>query len=196
MPAFLAASHLFFIAKASRFRPAGLIAPRRGAAVRFDAVPVSLTRFAAQRFFTAAMILLRPSGLRCLLRGWPLRLGVVTFARGLFPRYLAKSQNGAIDGRSLRLKLRNDILDVIHSCSFLWQLKWGLSNTATLVANCLLQSYDTKVELAERRYQLFLDQEAFERSERKTGSPAATPKAMQAVNRDADFFTRHAGATL
>ncbi len=31
LPAFLAAAHLFFIANASRFRPAGLIAPRRGA---------------------------------------------------------------------------------------------------------------------------------------------------------------------
>ena len=85
LPAFLAAAHLFFIAKASRFRPSGLIAPRRGVAVRFDAVPVRLARFAAQRLFVASMILLRPSGLRCLLRGWPLLLGDVTFAKGLFP---------------------------------------------------------------------------------------------------------------
>ena len=73
------------MAKASRFRPAGLMAPRRDVAVRFDAVPVRFARFAAQRFLVAAMILLRPSGLRCLLRGWPLRLGDVTFAKGLFP---------------------------------------------------------------------------------------------------------------
>jgi hypothetical protein len=85
LPAFLAAAHLFFMAKASRFRPAGLMAPRRDVAVRFDAVPVRLARFAAQRFLVASMILLRPSGLRCLLRGWPLLLGVVTFAEGLFP---------------------------------------------------------------------------------------------------------------
>ena len=85
LPAFLAAAHLFFIANASRFRPAGLIAPRRGAAARFDAVPVPSARIAAQRFFAAAMILLRPSGLRCLLRGWPLLLGDITFAEGLFP---------------------------------------------------------------------------------------------------------------
>jgi hypothetical protein len=85
LPAFLAAAHLFFIANASRFRPAALIAPRRGAAVRFDDVPVRLARFAAQRFLVASMILLLPSGLRCLLRGWPLRLGDVTFAKGLFP---------------------------------------------------------------------------------------------------------------
>ena len=124
LPAFLAAAHLFFIANASRFRPAGLIAPRRGAAVRFDAIPAPLARFFAQRLLVAAMIRLRPSGLRCLLRGWPLLLGVVTFAKGLLPRYLPKSRYGAIDGRSLRLKLRNDILDVIHSRSFLWQLKW------------------------------------------------------------------------
>ena len=67
------------------------------------------------------------------------------FCQGTLPRYLPKSRYGAIDGRSLRLKLRNDILDVIHSNSFLWQLKWDLSNPATLVANCLLQSYDTMV---------------------------------------------------
>ena len=85
LPAFLAAAHLFFIAKASRFRPAGLITPRRGAAARFDVVPAPSARFAAQRFLAAAMILLRPSGLRCLLRGWPLLLRVVTFAKGLFP---------------------------------------------------------------------------------------------------------------
>jgi hypothetical protein len=82
LPAFLAAAHLFFIASASRFRPAELIAPRRGAAVPFDVVPA---RFAAQRLLVASMILLRPSGLRCLLRGWPLLLGDVTFAKGLFP---------------------------------------------------------------------------------------------------------------
>jgi len=81
----LAAAHLFFIAKASRFHPSGLIAPRRGAAARFDAVPAPSARFAAQRFLAAAMILLRPSGLRCLLRGWPLLLGDITFAKGLFP---------------------------------------------------------------------------------------------------------------
>jgi len=81
----LAAAHRFFIAKANRLRPAGLIAPRRGAAARFDAVPVPSARIAAQRFFAAAMILLRPSGLRCLLRGWPLLLGEVTFAKELFP---------------------------------------------------------------------------------------------------------------
>src|SRR6266851_3481218 len=46
LPAFLAAAHLFFIANASRLRPSGLIAPRRGAAVLFDAVPVPLARFA------------------------------------------------------------------------------------------------------------------------------------------------------
>ena len=59
------------------------------------------------------------------------------FRQGALPCYLPKSRNGAIDGRSLRLKLRNDILDVIHSRSFLWQLKWDLSNPATLVTNCL-----------------------------------------------------------
>src|SRR2546426_2693798 len=85
LPAFLAAAHLFFIANASRFRPSGLIAPRRGAAVRFDVVPVRLARFAAHRRLVASMILLRPSGLRCLLRCWPLLLGDVTFANGLFP---------------------------------------------------------------------------------------------------------------
>ena len=85
LPAFLAAAHLFFIARASRFRPAGLITPRRGAAALFDAVPVPLARFAAQRLLVASMILLRPSGLRCLLRRWPLLLGDVTFAKGLFP---------------------------------------------------------------------------------------------------------------
>ena len=85
LPAFLAAAHLFFIAKASRFRPSGLIAPRRGVAVRFDAVPIRLARFVAQRLLVASMILLRPSGLRCLLRCWPLLLGDVTFAKGLFP---------------------------------------------------------------------------------------------------------------
>jgi len=85
LPAFLAAAHLFFMANASRFRPAGLIAPRRGVAVRFDAVPAPLARFSAQRLLVASMILLRPSGLRCLLRGWTLRLGDVTFAKGLFP---------------------------------------------------------------------------------------------------------------
>jgi len=85
LPAFFAAAHLFFIANASRLRPAGLIPPRRDVAVRFDVVPAPLVRFAAQRFLVAAMILLRPSGLRCLLRGWPLLLGVVTFAKGLFP---------------------------------------------------------------------------------------------------------------
>src|SRR5712692_6150944 len=85
LPAFLAAAHLFFMANASRFRPAGLIAPRRGATVRFDAVPIRLARFAAQRLLVASIILLRPSGLRCLLRGWPLLLGDVTFAKGLFP---------------------------------------------------------------------------------------------------------------
>ncbi len=85
LPAFLAAAHLCFIARASRFRPSGLIAPRRGVAVRFDAAPSPLARLAAQRFFVAAMILLRPSGLKCLLRGWPLLLGDVTCAKGLFP---------------------------------------------------------------------------------------------------------------
>src|SRR5206468_8884797 len=83
LPAFLAAAHLFFIAKASRFRPAGLITPRRGAAARFDVAPSA--RFATQRFLAAAMILLRPSGLRFLLRGWPLLPNAVTFAKGLFP---------------------------------------------------------------------------------------------------------------
>src|SRR6266850_6345167 len=85
LPAFLAAAHLFFIANASRFRPAALIAPRRGAAVRFDATPAPLARFFAQRLLVASIILLRPSGLRCLLRGWPLPLGDATFAKGLFP---------------------------------------------------------------------------------------------------------------
>jgi hypothetical protein len=85
LPAFLAAAHLFFIANASRFRPAGLIALRRGAAARLDAVPAPLARFAAQRFLVASMILLRPSGLRCLLRRWPVLLGDITFAKGLFP---------------------------------------------------------------------------------------------------------------
>ena len=85
LPAFLAAAHLFFIAKASRFRPSGLIAPRRGAAARFDPVSFRLARFAAQCLLVASMILLRPPGLRCLLRGWPLLLRVVTFAKGLFP---------------------------------------------------------------------------------------------------------------
>src|SRR5712692_9076759 len=79
LPAFLAAAHLFFIANASRFRPAGLIAPRRGAAARFDAVPAPLARFFAQRLLVASMIRLRPSGLRCLLRGWPFALAEVTF---------------------------------------------------------------------------------------------------------------------
>ncbi|PYT27095.1 MAG: hypothetical protein DMG58_20995 [Acidobacteria bacterium] len=69
------------------------------------------------------------------------------FWQGTLPRYLPKSRYGAINGRSLPLKLRNDILDVIHSNSFLWQLKWDLSNSATLVANCLLQSYDTIVQI-------------------------------------------------
>jgi hypothetical protein len=78
LPAFLAAAHLFFIANASRFRPAGLISPRRGAAVRFDAVPSSIALLAAQRFLVAAMILRRPSG---LLRGWPLLPGVITIAK-------------------------------------------------------------------------------------------------------------------
>src|SRR6266852_7436248 len=85
LPAFFAAAHLFFIANASRFRPSGLIAPRRGAAVSFDAVPVRLARFAAQRFLVASIILLRPPGLRCLLRRWPLPLGDANFAKGLFP---------------------------------------------------------------------------------------------------------------
>jgi hypothetical protein len=85
LPAFLAAAHLFFIANASRFRPTGLIALRRGAAARLDAVPAPLARFAAQRFLVASMILLRPSALRCLLRGWPFVLGAVIFAKGLFP---------------------------------------------------------------------------------------------------------------
>src|SRR5712692_1227956 len=84
LPAFLAAAHLFFIANASRFRPAALIAPRRGVAVRFDAVPIRLARFSAERLLVASMILLRPSGLRCLLRRWPLLLGDITFAKGLF----------------------------------------------------------------------------------------------------------------
>jgi hypothetical protein len=44
------------------------------------------------------------------------------FCQGTLPCYLPKSRNGAIDGRSLRLKLRNDILDVIHLRSFLMQL--------------------------------------------------------------------------
>src|SRR5713101_1908963 len=83
LPAFFAAAHLFFIANASRFRPAELIVPRRAAAARFDAVPVPLARFAAQRFLVASMIRLRPSGLRCLLRRWPFLLGIV--AKGLFP---------------------------------------------------------------------------------------------------------------
>src|SRR5258708_29751033 len=52
------------------------------------------------------------------------------FCQGTLPRYLPKSRYGAIYGRSLRLKLSNDILDVIHSRSFLWQLKWDLSNSA------------------------------------------------------------------
>src|SRR5437879_13381416 len=86
LPAFLAAAHLFFIANASRFRPSGLIAPRRGAAVRFDVVPVRLARFAAQRRLVASMILLRPSGLRCLLRVWPLSLGGSTLSRAHSPR--------------------------------------------------------------------------------------------------------------
>jgi hypothetical protein len=59
------------------------------------------------------------------------------FCQGTLPRYLPKSRYGAIDGRSLRLKLRNDILDVIHARSFLWQLNWDLSNSGGLVANCL-----------------------------------------------------------
>jgi hypothetical protein len=85
LPAFLVAAHLFFIANASRFRPSALIVPRRGAAARFDAVPVRLARFSAQRLLVASMILLRPSELRCLLRGWPLLLGDIAFAKGLFP---------------------------------------------------------------------------------------------------------------
>lgn len=84
LPAFLAVAHLFFIANASRFRPAALIAPPRGAAVRFDAAPVPSARFFAQRLLVASMIRLRPSGLRCLLRGWPLRVADVTLAKGLF----------------------------------------------------------------------------------------------------------------
>ena len=58
--------------------------------------------------------------------------------QGTLPRYLPKSGYGAINGRSLRLKLRNDILDVIHSRSFLWQLKWDLSNRPRPAVNCSL----------------------------------------------------------
>ncbi|SRR5712692_5371105 len=64
LPAFLAAAHLFFIANASRFRPAGLIAPRRGAAALFDAVPVPLARFAAQRLLVASMIRVLSASMR------------------------------------------------------------------------------------------------------------------------------------
>jgi len=120
----LAAAHLFFIAKASRFRPAGLITPRRGAAARFDVVPAPSARFAAQRFLAAAMILLRPSGLRCLLRGWPLLLGILPLPRDSSLLPLEEPKWHDLWQIALRLKLRNDILDVIHSNSFLWQLKW------------------------------------------------------------------------
>src|SRR5260370_24722937 len=68
LPAFLAAAHLFFIAKASRFRPASLNLPRGerdGTACRFG-VPAWAALFAAQRLLVASMILLRPSGLKCL----------------------------------------------------------------------------------------------------------------------------------
>jgi hypothetical protein len=70
LPAFFAAAHLFFIAKASRFRASSLSLPRRErvrAAAVFGAVPV-LAGFlaAAPRLFVASMILLRPSGLRRL----------------------------------------------------------------------------------------------------------------------------------
>ena len=72
------------------------------------------------------------------------------FCQGTLPRYLPKGRYGAIDRRSLRLKFRNDILDVIHSRSFLWQLKWDLSNPATLVANCLC-NLTTRSCLSARR---------------------------------------------
>src|SRR5260370_32823283 len=68
LPAFLAAAHLFFIANASRFRPASLTLPRRerdGTATRFG-VPAWAALFAAQRRLVASMIRLRPSGLKCL----------------------------------------------------------------------------------------------------------------------------------
>src|SRR6266852_3054374 len=51
LPAFLAATHLVFIANASRFRPASLNLPRRerdGTATRFG-VPAWAALFAAQR---------------------------------------------------------------------------------------------------------------------------------------------------
>jgi hypothetical protein len=88
LPAFFAAAHLFFIANASRFLPAALIAPRRerdGAAARFDAALVPCARFAAQRLFVASMILLRPSGLSRLFLGLPLTLVDAPLADGLTP---------------------------------------------------------------------------------------------------------------
>src|SRR6266478_4718459 len=74
LPAFLAAAHLLFITNASRFRPSALSVPRRerdGAAALFGAVPAPAALLAAQRFFVASMILLRPSGLRRLFRDLP-----------------------------------------------------------------------------------------------------------------------------
>jgi hypothetical protein len=63
LPAFFALAHLFFIANASRFRPASLSLPRRE---RAGTAAVWAVLFAAQRLLVASMILLRPSGLRRL----------------------------------------------------------------------------------------------------------------------------------